>query len=145
MNKWLFRAVGTVGVASGIWLLGGGAAHAQEATAADPQAMRGIVDGFLSPTSGLTDLGLGAHTPEVLPGLSGITDGLTGGGGAGGILGGLTGSGGPLGSLTNGGGPLGGLTGGGTDGGLLGGLTKGGPLGGLTGGLTGGDALGGIT
>src|SRR5215218_4727952 len=66
MNKWLFRAVGTVGVASGFWLLGGAAAHAQEATAApvtDPQALRGLLADIFSPTSGLTDLGLSVDLP----------------------------------------------------------------------------------
>ncbi|NUR47697.1 MAG: hypothetical protein HOV71_06135, partial [Hamadaea sp.] len=66
MNKWLFRAVGTVGVASGIWLLGGAAAHAHEATAApvtDPQALRGLLDNIFSPTNGLSDLGFSVDLP----------------------------------------------------------------------------------
>ncbi|MEV6969057.1 hypothetical protein AB0M47_28475 [Hamadaea sp. NPDC051192] len=66
MNKWLFRAVGTVGVASGIWLLGGAAAHAHEATAApvtDPQAMRGLLNNIFSPTNGLSDLGVSVDLP----------------------------------------------------------------------------------
>jgi hypothetical protein len=74
MNKWLFRAVGTVGVASGIWLLGGTAAHAHEATAApvtDPQALRGLLDDIFSPTNGLSDLGLSVDVPG-----SGVNAGL---------------------------------------------------------------------
>ncbi|MEV0273084.1 hypothetical protein AB0H43_30275 [Hamadaea sp. NPDC050747] len=66
MNKWLFRAVGTVGVASGIWLLGGAAAHAHEATAApvtDPQALRGLLNNIFSPTNGLSDLGVSVDLP----------------------------------------------------------------------------------
>ncbi|WP_157545554.1 hypothetical protein [Hamadaea tsunoensis] len=157
MNKWLYRAVSTVGVASGILMLGG-AAYAQDAAAApqaDPQALQGLLAGVFSPTSGLSDLGLsadlsgaGADTtaagplqlrandgrPEFLPALDGLTGGLTGGSGLTGMLGGLTGSGSPL-SLV--GGVTGNLTGG------AGAASETDATGGLLGGLTGGDLLGG--
>jgi hypothetical protein len=38
MNKWMRRTVGTVGIAGGIWLLGSGAAHADDAAAQQPAA-----------------------------------------------------------------------------------------------------------
>ncbi|MEV0458351.1 hypothetical protein [Catellatospora methionotrophica] len=62
MNKWFYRAVGAVGVASGVMLLGNGVAHAETVTEAQPtadlQAMRGLVADLFSPTGGLHDLGL---------------------------------------------------------------------------------------
>ncbi|MDI1466269.1 hypothetical protein QEZ54_35360 [Catellatospora sp. KI3] len=68
MNKWFYRAVGAVGVASGVMLLGSGVAHAETATEAKPtadlQAMRGLVADLLSPTAGLGDLGLSLDTPQ---------------------------------------------------------------------------------
>ncbi len=68
MNKWFYRAVGAVGVASGVMLLGNGVAHAEgfaEAKpTADPQAMRGLVADLFSPTGGLHDLGLSLDTPD---------------------------------------------------------------------------------
>jgi hypothetical protein len=56
MNKWFYRAVGTVGVASGFLVLAGGAAQADEADAAqpavDPQQLRGLLDTLFTPTAG---------------------------------------------------------------------------------------------
>jgi len=52
MNKWFYRAVGTVGVASGFLLLGGGAAYADQADArpaTDPQQLRGALDALFTP------------------------------------------------------------------------------------------------
>ncbi|WP_173078185.1 hypothetical protein [Phytohabitans rumicis] len=55
MNKWFYRAVGTVGIAGGFLLLGGGAAQADDVDATpvtDPQQLRGLLDDFFSPTGG---------------------------------------------------------------------------------------------
>ncbi|WP_117209700.1 hypothetical protein [Allorhizocola rhizosphaerae] len=114
MNKWLYRAAGAVGVASGTLLLTSGVAHAETETTVDPQAMREGVAEFFTPDG---------PREEFLGGLLGGGD--KGGGGS--PLGGLTGS------LTGG---LGKLTGGTAGNSLLGGLTGGGPLSALTGGLT---------
>lgn len=77
MNKWFYRAAGTVGVAAGgFLLLGGGAAQAEDAhatPATDPLDLRGLLDDFFSPTGGGGDmsqvaLGPGAQgkTPDML-------------------------------------------------------------------------------
>lgn len=144
MNKWFYR---TVGVASGVMLLGSGVAHAETVneakSTADPIAMRGLVADLLSPTGGLQHLGLSIDTTEtnLLPELTGRDEGLPLGGLTG-LTGGLLGgeAGGPLGGLLSGksGGPLTGLTGG-----LLGG-DAGGPLGALSG-LTGSLSSGVLT
>ncbi|TML31922.1 MAG: hypothetical protein E6G35_03325 [Actinobacteria bacterium] len=64
MNKWLRRAVGTVGIAGGIWLLGSGTAHADNATPAnDPQRLSGLLDSLFTPAGGPTNLGLTLDTP----------------------------------------------------------------------------------
>jgi hypothetical protein len=55
MNKWFYRAVGTVGIAGGFLLLGGGAAQAEDVDAtppSDPQQLQGILDGFFTPLGG---------------------------------------------------------------------------------------------
>jgi hypothetical protein len=74
MNKWLYRAVGTVGLASGFWLLGGGTAQAHEADApmptADPQQLRGLLDDLFTPAGG-ADLGLSRLGVPQLNGLLG--------------------------------------------------------------------------
>lgn len=52
MNKWFYRAVGTVGIAGGFLLLGGGAAQAEDVDAtppSDPQQLQGLLDGFFTP------------------------------------------------------------------------------------------------
>lgn len=123
MNRWIYRAVGTVGIAGGALVFGAGAAHADQTDLADPA----LADVF-SPTSGLPPLdltdpdrpapgGAGAGElrldpadgraapaarpggavagPEVLPGLPGLPLGLDS------LLGGL-----PLGGLPLGGAPL---------------------------------------
>ncbi|MEU7822194.1 hypothetical protein [Catellatospora sp. NPDC049133] len=68
MNKWFYRAVGAVGVAGGVMLLGSGVAHAETVTEAQPtadlQAMRGLVADLLSPTGGLNNLGLSIDMPD---------------------------------------------------------------------------------
>lgn len=68
MNKWFYRAVGAVGVAGGVMLLGNGVAHAETVTEAQPtadlQAMRGLVADLFSPTGGLHDLGLSIDMPD---------------------------------------------------------------------------------
>src|SRR2546430_4952104 len=65
MNKWLRRTVGTVGIASGIWLLGSGAAHADASTPAnDPQHLSGLLDGLFTPAGGPNNLGLTLTTPH---------------------------------------------------------------------------------
>src|SRR5438105_10488134 len=70
MNKWLRRTVGTVGIASGIWLLGSGAAHADASTPAnDPQRLSGLLEGLFTPTGGPNNLGLTLATPH-----GGVTD-----------------------------------------------------------------------
>lgn len=55
MNKWFYRAVGTVGIAGGFLLLGGGAAQAEDVDAtppSDPQQLQGLLDGFFTPLGG---------------------------------------------------------------------------------------------
>lgn len=55
MNKWFYRAVGTVGIAGGFLLLGGGAAQAEDVDATpatDPLQLRGLLDEFFTPTGG---------------------------------------------------------------------------------------------
>jgi hypothetical protein len=56
MNKWFYRAVGTVGVASGFLMLAGGVAQADEADVAqpavDPQQLRGLLADLFTPTAG---------------------------------------------------------------------------------------------
>lgn len=128
MNRWLYRAVGTVGIAGGALVFGAGAAQADQTDLAD----QALADVF-SPTSGLLPLDLtdpdrpapgtegagelqldpadgrvghaapaarlgGAPEPEVLPGLPGLPLGLDS------LLGGL-----PLGGLPLDGLPLDGL------------------------------------
>ncbi|MEV4417073.1 hypothetical protein [Catellatospora sp. NPDC049609] len=78
MNKWFYRAVGAVGVAGGVMLLGNGVAHAEgfaEAKTADPQAMRGLVADLFSPTGGLHDLGLSLDTPDTRLSAGLVSDG----------------------------------------------------------------------
>jgi hypothetical protein len=118
MNRWLYRAAGTVGIAGGFLLLGAGSAHADQASDTDPESMDALLGDVFSPTSGLPPLDLtggdptgslasGALTldpadgrrgqadrpatgmPELLPGLPGLPAG-----GLGSLLGGL-----PLGSV----------------------------------------------
>src|SRR3712207_1062649 len=65
MNKWFRRAVGTVGIAGGILLLGAGAAHADDSVPAakDPQQLNGLFDELMKPTGGPSNLGLSLDTP----------------------------------------------------------------------------------
>src|SRR5947209_17826332 len=65
MNKWFRRAVGTVGIAGGVLLLGAGAAHADESVTAakDPQQLNGLFDELLKPTGGPNNLGLSLDAP----------------------------------------------------------------------------------
>lgn len=92
MNKWLYRAVGAVGVASGALLLSNGVAHAQTTNDAspdlDPQDMRGMVADFFTP--------LGQAHAEFIGNLldgGSPLGGLTGGNGLSGLTGSLTGTG----------------------------------------------------
>src|SRR4051812_49896352 len=65
MNKWFRRAVGTVGIAGGILLLGAGAAHADDSVSAakDPQKLNGLFDDLMKPTGGPGNLGLSLNAP----------------------------------------------------------------------------------
>src|SRR5947207_1519527 len=65
MNKWFRRAVGTVGVAGGLWLLGAGTAHADDSVSAakDPQQLHGLLKDLFTPTGGRASLGLSLDTP----------------------------------------------------------------------------------
>jgi hypothetical protein len=122
MNRWLYRAAGTVGIAGGFLLLGAGSAHADQASDTDPESMEALLGDVFSPTSGLPPLDLtggdqatgslassaltldpadGRHgtadrpaagEPELLPGLPGLSGLPTGGLDS--LLGGL-----PLGSV----------------------------------------------
>ncbi|MPZ25740.1 MAG: hypothetical protein GEV12_04650 [Micromonosporaceae bacterium] len=144
MNRWLYRAVGTVGIAGGALVFGAGAAQADQTDLADPA----LADVF-SPTSGLPPLDLtgpdrtapgtagagelrldpadgrlgqgagaeGEPAPEVLPGLPGLP-------GLDSLLGGLPLGGLPLDGLPLDGLPLDGLP---LDGLPLAGLPVGGP------------------
>jgi hypothetical protein len=62
MNKWIRRAVGTVGIAGGALLLGTGTAQADDSVTAanDPQLLHGLVEDLFSPTGGP---GLSLDTP----------------------------------------------------------------------------------
>jgi hypothetical protein len=62
MNKWIRRAVGTVGIAGGALLLGAGTAHADDSVTAaeDPQLLHGLVEDLFSPTGGA---GMSLDTP----------------------------------------------------------------------------------
>jgi hypothetical protein len=67
MNKWFYRAVGTVGIAGGFLLLGGGAAQAEDVDAtpvSDPQQLQGLLDGFFTPLGGndFSQVNLGPNT-----------------------------------------------------------------------------------
>src|SRR5437870_2985380 len=77
MNTWFRRAVGTVGIAGGVLLLGAGAAHADGAAPAaqNPQQLHGLFDDLLKPTGGPNNggLALGQGNRTGLP-----TDSLTG-------------------------------------------------------------------
>jgi hypothetical protein len=64
MNKWFRRTVGTVGIAGGIWLLGAGAAHADDAAVKDPQQLNGLFDEILTPAGGPNNLGLSLDAPD---------------------------------------------------------------------------------
>jgi hypothetical protein len=62
MNKWIRRAVGTVGIAGGALLLGAGTAHADDSVTAaeDPQLLHGLIEHLFSPTGGA---GMSLDTP----------------------------------------------------------------------------------
>jgi hypothetical protein len=73
MNKWFYRAVGTVGIAGGFLLLGGGAAQAEDVDATpttDPQ-LRGLLDDFFKPTGGgdFSQVALGPNAKDAAPDL----------------------------------------------------------------------------
>jgi hypothetical protein len=124
MNRWLYRAAGTVGIAGGFLLLGAGSAQADEA-----ETTEALLGDVFSPTSGLPplDLPVGATAgtpdasaltldpddgrlgqPELLPGLPALPTG-----GLDSLLGGLPLGGLPLdavgapGGVIGGAGPLG--------------------------------------
>src|SRR3981189_3665080 len=65
MNKWFRRAVGTVGIAGGVLLLGAGTAHADNSVPAakDPQQLHGLFDDLLKPAGGPNNAGLSLDTP----------------------------------------------------------------------------------
>ncbi|MFC0533545.1 hypothetical protein [Phytohabitans kaempferiae] len=72
MNKWFYRAVGTVGIAGGFLLLGGGAAQAEDVDAtpvSDPQQLQGLLDGFFTPLGGndFSQVNLGPNAKGVTP------------------------------------------------------------------------------
>jgi hypothetical protein len=71
MNKWFYRAVGTVGVAGGFLLLGGGAAQAEDVDATpatDPLELQGLLDDFFTPTGGqISQVALGPNAPAASP------------------------------------------------------------------------------
>ncbi|GIJ51615.1 hypothetical protein Val02_85010 [Virgisporangium aliadipatigenens] len=69
MNKWVRRAVGTVGIAGGMLLLGAGAAQADDATTQGSQPLHGLVEEFFDPTNnlgmggGISGAGVSVDTP----------------------------------------------------------------------------------
>ncbi|WP_173157241.1 hypothetical protein [Phytohabitans suffuscus] len=72
MNKWFYRAVGTVGIAGGFLLLGGGAAQAEDVDAtppSDPQQLQGLLDGFFTPLGGddFSQVNLGPNAQGAAP------------------------------------------------------------------------------
>ncbi|MEH1125699.1 hypothetical protein [Micromonospora sp. CPCC 206061] len=71
MNKWFYRAVGTVGMAGGFLLLGGGAAHAEDVDAipaTDPLELQGLLDDFFTPTAGqISQVALGSNAQAAPP------------------------------------------------------------------------------
>src|SRR5690242_5265936 len=77
MNKWFRRAVGTVGIAGGVLMLGAGAAHADDSptVAKDPQQLHGLFDDLFTPAGGPHGQGLAVGQGN-RTGLS--TDSLTG-------------------------------------------------------------------
>lgn len=105
MNKWMYRAVGVVGVASSALFLSNGVAHAGPAEDTQPTADREeFIGGLLGDANPL-----GSLTSTLSGGQGGLLGGLTGGGLTGGLTGGGQGSdllGGLTGSLGTGGGPL---------------------------------------
>lgn len=84
MNTWFRRAVGTVGIAGGVLLLGAGAAHADDSVAKDPQQLHGLFDDLLSPTGGTSGMQLAQVHKGQLP-----TDSLPTGTQVPGVLGAL--------------------------------------------------------
>jgi hypothetical protein len=60
MNKWFRRAVGSVGVAGGVLLLGAGTAHTDNSVPAamDPQQLHGLFNDLLTPAGGPNNQGL---------------------------------------------------------------------------------------
>src|SRR5579859_2986671 len=69
MNKWLRRAVGTVGIAGGVWLLGSGAAHADATTDAfDAQHLSDTVGSLFQATGGPSNQALSLLTPATQAG-----------------------------------------------------------------------------
>ena len=74
MNKWLYRTMGTVGVAGGFLLLGGTAAQAEPA----PQPLTGVLGDLLNPTNGQTGPLGGNPASGLMPGddiVPGVIDG----------------------------------------------------------------------
>jgi hypothetical protein len=71
MNKWFYRAVGTVGMAGGFLLLGGGAAQAEDVDAApatDPLELQGLLDDFFTPIGGqISQVALGSNALATSP------------------------------------------------------------------------------
>jgi hypothetical protein len=57
MNRWLYRAAGTVGIAGGVLLLGAGSAYAEEAGAGS-EGLDATLDDVFSPTASLPPLDL---------------------------------------------------------------------------------------
>jgi hypothetical protein len=66
MNKWFRRAVGSVGVAGGVLLLGAGTAHADNSVPAamDPQQLHGLFNDLLTPAGGPNNQGLSLNAPD---------------------------------------------------------------------------------
>ncbi len=69
MNTWFRRAVGTVGIAGGVLLLGAGTAHADDSVPAakDPQQLQGLFDDLLTPAGGPSNMALSMDAPVDTP------------------------------------------------------------------------------
>jgi hypothetical protein len=69
MNKWFRRAIGTVGIAGGVLLLGAGAAQADDTMTHGSQPLHGLVEEFFDPTNnlgmdgGVSGAGVSVDTP----------------------------------------------------------------------------------
>jgi hypothetical protein len=84
MNKWLYRAMGSVGVAGGMLLLGAGTAQAEPTDRAEPQPLDGLLAQLVAPVAGT-----GTVTAADRDGAVPVAVPLTGSIGHGSVLGGL--------------------------------------------------------